>query len=74
MNRKLIAIAVAGAFAVPGVAMAQVTVSGKLGIQLSNMRISDALPARAGLNTSETFMNDNASIIRIAARESLGAP
>lgn len=72
MNRKLIAIAVAGAFAVPGVAMAQVTVSGKLGIQLSNMRISDALPARAGLNTSETFMNDNASIIRIAARESLG--
>ena len=72
MNKKLIAVAVAGAFAVPGIATAQVTVSGKLGIQLSNIKISDELPARAGLNKSETFMNDNASIIRIGARETLG--
>ena len=72
MNKKLIAVAVAGAFAVPGVALAQVTVSGKLGIQLSNMKLSETLPARAALNKSETFMNDNASIIRIGAREDLG--
>jgi len=72
MNKKLIAVAVAGVFAVPGIALAQVTVSGKLGIQLSNMRIGDALPARANLNKSETFVNDNASIIRISAREDLG--
>ena len=73
MKRKLMAVAVAGAFAVPGIALAQVTVSGKMGIQLSNIKIGDALPARAGLNKSETFMNDNASIIRIGAREDLGA-
>jgi predicted porin len=72
MNKKLMAVAVAGAFAVPGIASAQVTVSGKMGIQLSNIKIGDALPARAGLNKSETFMNDNASIIRIGAREDLG--
>ena len=72
MNRKLMAIAVAGAFAVPGVVSAQVTVSGKLGIQLSNIRLTETLPARAALNKSETFMNDNASIIRISARENLG--
>jgi len=72
MNKKLIAVAVAGAFAVPGVALAQVTVSGKFGIQLSNMRLTETAVARAALNKSETFVNDNASIIRISARESLG--
>jgi len=72
MKRKLIAVAVAGAFAAPGIASAQVTISGKLGIVLNNIKISDELPARAGLHKSQTYMNDNASIIRIGARESLG--
>src|SRR4051812_1443621 len=72
MNKKLMAAAIAGAFAMPGLASAQVTVSGKFGVQLSNLKISDALPARAALNTRSTFVNDNASIIRISAKESLG--
>jgi len=72
MNKKLMAVAVAGAFAVPTLAVAQVTVSGKLGIQLTNFKLSNALPARAGTTSSSTFVNDNASIIRIGAREDLG--
>jgi len=75
MKRKLMAVAVAGAFAVPTMAVAQVTVSGKLGIQVTNVKISDFTAARtaAGTPNSSTFVNDNASIIRIGARENLGA-
>jgi len=75
MNKKLMAVAVAGAFAVPTMAVAQVTVSGKLGIQVTNVKISDFTAARtaAGTPNSSTFVNDNASIIRIGARENLGA-
>ena len=72
MNKKLIAVAVAGAFGVPSIAAAQVTVSGKFGIQLTNVKIGDALPARGAFHKSSTFVNDNASIIRFAAREDLG--
>ena len=72
MNKKLMAVAVAGAFAVPTLAVAQVTVSGKLGIQLTNVKISDAAAGRAGSPSSSSFVNDNASIIRIGAREDLG--
>jgi len=72
MNKKLMAVAVAGAFAVPTLAVAQVTVSGKLGIQLTNVKISDAAAGRAGAPSSSSFVNDNASIIRIGAREDLG--
>ena len=74
MNKKLMAVAVAGAFAVPTLAVAQVTVSGKLGIQLTNVKISDFTAARtlAATPNSSTFVNDNASIIRIGAREDLG--
>ena len=73
MNKKLMAVAVAGAFAVPTLAVAQVTVSGKLGIQLTNVKISDLAAARAaGTPSSTTMVNDNASIIRFGARENLG--
>jgi len=74
MNKKLMAVAVAGAFAVPTLAVAQVTVSGKLGIQLTNVKITDFTAARTAAATpgSSTFVNDNASIIRIGAREDLG--
>ena len=52
MNKKLMAVAVAGVFAAPA-AFAQVTVSGKLGIQLTNMSIGNLNPARvAGANSS----------------------
>ena len=72
MNKKLMAVAVAGVFAAPA-AFAQVTVSGKLGIQLTNVSISNLNAARvAGANSSTMFVNDNASILRIGAREDLG--
>ena len=72
MNKKLIAVAVAGAFGVPSIAAAQVTVSGKFGVQLVNLSISDANVARATFKKSETFLTDNTSIIRFAAVEDLG--
>ena len=72
MNKKLMAVAVAGVFAAPA-AFAQVTVSGKLGIQLTNMSIGNLNAARvAGANSSTTIVNDNASILRIGAQEDLG--
>ena len=67
MNKKLMAVAVAGVFAAPA-AFAQVTVSGKLGIQLTNMSISNLNAARVdGANSSTLMVNDNASILRIGA-------
>ena len=72
MKQKLMAVAVAGALSVPGISAAQVTVSGKFGIQLTNISIGDALPFRSTFHKSTTIVNDNASIIRFAAREDLG--
>ena len=68
MKQKLMA----GALSVPGISAAQVTVSGKFGIQLTNISIGDALPFRSTFHKSTTIVNDNASIIRFAAREDLG--
>jgi predicted porin len=74
MKHKLIAAAVAGAFVLPGVALAQVTLSGKFGAHLVNAKITNPSAARvaAGTNNSSTFLADNTSIIRFAAQENLG--
>lgn len=73
MKQKLMAVAVAGAFAVPGAALAQVTISGKFGVTLSSNKISNVSAARAaGVNTSSLGLHDNTSIIQFAAQENLG--
>ena len=72
MNQKLIAAAVAGAFALPGVALAQVTISGTFELGLSQSKASDA-PVRtaAGFNTSSNIMR-NAANMRFGITENLG--
>ena len=72
MNQKLIAAAVAGAFALPGVALAQVTISGTFELGLSQAKASDA-PVRtaAGFNTSSNIMR-NAANLRFGMTEDLG--
>lgn len=83
MNKKVMAVAVAGALALPAAAMAQVTISGGFRMGLSNHSISNvntaAAPAArfggaAGIqsNTSEWRAGDNVSQIIFQAREDLG--
>ena len=74
MQKKLLAAAVAGALALPGIAMAQsaVTISGVFKVGIDSFRISDAAAARAGLNTSETRITDNSSRIIFGITEDIG--
>jgi len=83
MNKKVMAVAVAGALALPAAAMAQVTISGGFRMGLSNHSISNvntaAAPAArfggaAGIqsNTSEWRFGDNVTQIIFQAREDLG--
>lgn len=82
MNKKVMAVAVAGALALPAAAMAQVTISGGFRMGLSNHsigNISSPTPAaRAGgaagvnANTSEWRFADNVTQIIFQAREDLG--
>jgi len=75
MNTKLLAlaVAVAGALAAPGVALAQssVTISGLFKISIGNYKIGSTLPARTG-NTSESRMTDDSSRIVFNVVEDLG--
>ena len=66
MNKKIMAVAVAGALAAPGLALAQasVTISGFVKVavgQISNSGAATAagVASRAGLNTSETRLQDD---------------
>lgn len=70
MNKKLLAVAVAGALAAPGAAMAQVTISGifKVGI---DMYSKDRVAPSAN-NDSEMRITDNSSRIIIGVSEDLG--
>ncbi|HEV8094695.1 MAG TPA: porin, partial [Burkholderiales bacterium] len=63
MNKKLLAVAVAGALAAPGVALAQssVTISGNFKASFQQYKIGNAAPARAGTNTSQTLVHDDSS-------------
>ena len=73
MNKKLIAVAVAGALAVPGIALAQssVTISGQLKISLDNINISGGA-GRTG-KTSEMRVADDSSRIIFGVKEDLGS-
>jgi predicted porin len=71
MQKKLLAVAVAGALLAPAAAMAQssVTISGIFKVGIDNYRISDS--ARAG-HKSETRITDNSSRMIFGITEDLG--
>jgi len=71
MNKKLLVVAVAGALAVPGIALAQVTISGRIGALYQNISLSGATVARAG-GTSFGHISDNGSSLDFRFREDLG--
>jgi predicted porin len=75
MNKKLLAVAVAGALAAPGIALAQssVTISGVFKLSVEGLKISNASAARAGTNTSYTRIADDSSRIIFSVTEDLGA-
>lgn len=72
MNKKLMAAAVAGALALPGVALAQssVTISGVIKVGLDNLKIGN--PAATRSHSSETRVTDNSSRILFNVTEDLG--
>ena len=74
MNKKLLAVAVAGALAAPVVALAQssVTISGNIKMSLQQYKISNASAARAGTNTSQSLIHDDSSRIIFNMTEDLG--
>jgi predicted porin len=74
MNKRLLAVAVAGAFALPGVALAQssVTISGFLKGGYEAASLSNSSAARAGTNTSQHGVVDDSSRIIFNMREDLG--
>ena len=74
MNKKLLAVAVAGALSAPVVALAQssVTISGNIKMSLQQYKISNASAARAGLNNSESLIHDDSSRIIFNMTEDLG--
>jgi predicted porin len=74
MQKKLLALAVAGVLAAPAVAMAQsaVTISGVFKTSLDNISIGNPAAARTGLNTSETRVTDNSSRIIFGITEDIG--
>ncbi len=76
MNKKLLVVAVAGALAAPGVALAQssVTISGVFKASLENIKINSpgAVRSAAGTNTTETRVADDSSRILFNVVEDLG--
>ena len=73
MNKKLLAVAVAGALAAPGVALAQassVTISGFFKVGWENLNYGNA--ARTRLNNSQYRVVDNSSRIIFNSVEDLG--
>ena len=73
MQKRFLAIAVAGALAAPGLALAQsnVTISGYIHMSVDNLKISQ--PAATRTTTSETRLNDESSSgVIFQVREDLG--
>ncbi len=70
MNKKLLAVAVAGALAAPAVALAQssVTISGGIHLSIDNVKYKQT----AKTTTSEGRVNDESSSIIFTVREDLG--
>ena len=73
MNKKLLAVAVAGVLAAPTAVLAQssVTISGLFKISVGNYKIGGTSAARVG-NTSESRMTDDSSRIVFNVVEDLG--
>jgi predicted porin len=74
MQKKLLAVAVAGVLAAPVAAMAQssVTISGVFKVGIDQYKIGNPGAARAGLNTSEMRVTDNSSRIIFGISEDIG--
>ena len=72
MNKKLLAVAVAGALAAPGVALAQssVTISGNLKASVQQYKIGNANPLRG--RNSQSLLHDDSSRIIFNMVEDLG--
>jgi predicted porin len=70
MNKKLLAVAVAGALAAPGVALAQVTISGIFKVGIDQYSISGDTAGRS--NKSEMRITDNSSRVILTVNEDLG--
>ena len=74
MNKKLLAVAVAGALAAPGVAMAQassVTISGIFKVGVESLAFATS-PSNLRLNTTQVRVVDNSSRILFNVTEALG--
>jgi len=73
MQRKLLALAVAGAFAVPGAAIAQVTISGAMRYSVDNAKYSDgSTAASVGQGVSKWGLTGHSANIKFQSRENLG--
>jgi predicted porin len=78
MNKKLMAVAIAGALAVPGIAFAQassVTISGMFKVGVENLSYSNQAQSsgtNVRLNSSQNRVVDNSSRIIFTAVEDLG--
>ena len=74
MNKKLLAVAVAGVLAAPAAALAQssVTISGVLKASVQQYKLGNASAARVGLNSSQSLLHDDSSAIRFNIVEDLG--
>ena len=72
MQRKLLALAVAGAFVVPGAAYAQVTISGQMRFSIDNVRWNGGAAANGAVGVSKWGLNSHSANIKFASRESLG--
>jgi predicted porin len=77
MQRKLLALAVASAFAVPGAAFAQVTISGAMRFSVDNVDWSDSTSAPGsntnnGVGVNKWGMTGHSANIKFQSRENLG--
>jgi len=73
MQRKLLALAVASAFAVPGAAIAQVTISGAFRYSVDSVKWTDSTGAtNVGSGVSKWGVTGHSANIKFASRENLG--
>ena len=73
MNKKLIAVAVAGVFAAPAAfAQSSVTISGQIKGGFEQLKLSNAAPGVSRGNTSQTGVVDDSSALVFSVVEDLG--
>jgi predicted porin len=73
MQRKLLALAVASAFAVPGAALAQVTISGAMRYSVDSVKWNDATGAASvGSGVNKWGVTGHSSNIKFQSRENIG--